>query len=85
MSIVGPFSQGSVKAPQKFSYSGGQTPYLRWVFPAVSYGGSGTKINLWGTHRIKDLGQDKAMGSIYGIMIGDNICSRFGIFQDPIV
>jgi len=35
-------------------------------------------------HRIIDLGGDKDMGDVYGIYIGDSLCSRFGIFQDAI-
>lgn len=41
-------------------------------------------IHFYGTHRIIDLGEDKDMGDVYGIYIGDSLCSRFGISQDPI-
>ena len=82
--VQGAVSQGSVIAPQKFSYVNGQTPYLYSIFPAVSYGGKGTKLYLYGAHRIIDLGADKDMGDVYGIYIGDSLCSRFGLFQDII-
>jgi hypothetical protein len=73
-----------VVAPQKFSYTNGQTPYLYSVTPSVSYGGKGTKLYFYGMHRIFDLGGDKDMGDVYGIYVGDSICSRFGLFQDQI-
>jgi hypothetical protein len=76
--------QGSVTAPQKFSYTYGQTPYLYSVSPSVSYGGEGTKLAFYGVHKIFDLGADKDMGDVYGIYVGDSLCSRFGIFQDQI-
>jgi hypothetical protein len=82
--VQGIQSQGAVIAPQKFSYTYGQTPYIYSVFPSVSYGGKGTKIYFYGAHRITDLGADKDMGDVYGIYIGDSLCSRFGIFQDVI-
>ncbi len=86
MVIVGGNSdfQGSVVAPQTFSYTYGQTPYLYSVTPSVSYGGSGTLLNFYGVHRIFNLGADKDQGDIYAIRIGDSLCSRFGIFQDQI-
>jgi len=82
--VQGTESQGAVIAPQKFSYTYGQTPYLYNIYPAVSYGGKGTKIFLYGAHRIINLGADKDMGDVYGIYIGDSLCSRFGLFQDVI-
>jgi hypothetical protein len=82
--VQGAVSQGSVIAPQKFSYLWTQTPDLYSIFPAVSYGGKGTKLYLYGAHRIIDLGADKDMGDVYGIYIGDSLCSRFGLFQDII-
>lgn len=71
-------------APQKFSYTHGQTPYIYSIFPSVSYGGKGTKLYFYGVHRIFNLGADKDQGDVYGIYIGDSLCSRFGIFQDQI-
>ncbi len=82
--VQGAQSKGAVIAPQKFSYVNSQTPYIYNIFPAVSYGGKGTKIYLYGAHRIIDLGADKDMGDVYGIYIGDSLCSRFGLFQDVI-
>jgi hypothetical protein len=76
--------QGAVVAPQKFSYTFGQTPYVYSVTPSVSYGGSGTLLNFYGAHRIFNLGADKDQGDVYGIYIGDSLCSRFGITQDQI-
>ncbi len=52
--------------------------------PSVSYGGKGTLLNIYGVHRIFNLGADKDQGDVYGIYIGDSLCSRFGIFQDQI-
>jgi hypothetical protein len=82
--VQGAQPKGAVIAPQKFSYVNSQTPYIYNVFPAVSYGGKGTKIYFYGAHRIIDLGADKDMGDVYGIYIGDSLCSRFGLFQDVI-
>lgn len=73
---------GAVVATQKFSYIENSTPYLFSVTPAVSYGGAGKKLFLYGYHRITNLGFDKDQGDIHGIYIGDSICSRFGITQD---
>lgn len=39
-------------------------------------------LYLNGVHRIQDLGNDKSLGDIFGIYIGDSICSRFGVAQD---
>lgn len=50
----------------------------------MSYGGKGTKLYFYGVHRIYNLGADKDQGDVYGIYIGDSLCSRFGIFQDQI-
>lgn len=72
-------------APQTFSYVFGQTPIINSVSPSVSYGGSGTLLNFYGLHRIINLGADKDMGDVYGIYIGDSLCSRFGISQDSIL
>lgn len=73
---------GAVVASSKFSYTFGSTPYLFSVTPAVSYGGAGKKLFLYGYHRIFNLGADKDQGDVVGIYIGDNLCSRFGIIQD---
>lgn len=75
---------GFAWAPTNFQYSTGSTPYLYTVFPSVSFGGGGTLLNWYGTHRIINLGGDKDMGDVYGLYIGDSICNRFGIFQDDI-
>jgi hypothetical protein len=74
-------TQATVVAKQTFSYTWSKTPSVQNVFPAVSYGGSGSKIHFLGHHRIQDVGWDKEMGEIYGVYIGDTLCSRFGIFQ----
>ena len=73
---------GAVVAPSKFSYTFGSTPYLFSVTPAVSYGGAGKKLYLYGYHRIFNLGADKDQGDVIGIYIGDSMCSRYGITQD---
>ncbi len=67
-----------------FSYVYDYTPFVYSVSPSVSYGGKGTLLNIYGVHRISNLGADKDQGDIYGIYIGDSLCSRFGIFQDQI-
>ena len=41
-------------------------------------------LNFYGNHRIIDLGADRDQGDVYGIYIGDSLCSRFGIYQEPI-
>jgi len=51
----------------------------------VSYGGSGTKLFFYGSHKIIDVGMDKDMGDVYGIYVGDSLCNRFGIFQDTLI
>jgi hypothetical protein len=76
--------QGAYVAPQTFSYTNGQTPYLYAVSPSISYGGAGTLLNFLGIHRIFDLGSDIFQGSVYKMLVGDSICSRFGLYQAQI-
>jgi hypothetical protein len=54
--------QGTAFATKTFSYRISQTPYLNFVYPSVSYGGSGTLLYWDGYHRITDLGEDKMLG-----------------------
>lgn len=75
---------GQATAIEKFSYVNSQTPLLYNIFPSVSYGGEETLLYLSGLHRISFLGADKDLGHVYGIYIGQSICSRFGLFQDAI-
>lgn len=51
------------------------------VTPAVSYGGVGKKIGFYGDHKISNLGSGKDKGDIYGIYIGDSLCSRLDLKQ----
>jgi len=74
--------QGEVTIPKKFSYVESSTPLLQDVYPAASFGGLGTMLNFYGAHRITNLGGGLNFGDIYGIYIGDSLCTRQNIYQD---
>ena len=67
----------------RVSYLSGVTPFIREVFPSAGFAGSA--VHIYGVHRISNLGDGlRDMGDIQGLKIGDDFCSRFDIYQDPI-
>lgn len=61
----------------------GYTPQLRDVFPSAGF--AGRSVNLYGIHRISDLGDGlRFMGNVTRIRLGEDMCSRFDVQQDAI-
>lgn len=69
-------------APTKFSYLGSSTPILQEIYPVAGY--ALENINFYGLPRITDLGNGRNFGSVGNLMIGNDLCSRFDIFQAPL-
>ena len=69
--------------PNTVYYQTGSTPELKGIYPSAGFGGS--MINLYGKHEISDLGDGlRFMGDVVKISLGEDICSRFDIEQEPI-
>jgi len=65
------------------SYLRSWTPQLNGVYPIAAYGGQ--NVNLLGVHDISNLGDDlRNMGDITKLLLGNDLCSRFDVIQDPI-
>jgi hypothetical protein len=74
----------TISSPYTPSYSLGVTPTLVQVYPTA--GIAGTSVNLWGIHRITDLGDgQKVLGDVVKLKLGFDICSTFFISQGPIL
>lgn len=66
-----------------FSYLAALTPLISALYPATAV--SGTYVNFYGIHRIKDLGDgQRNMGDVISMLIGNYQCGRFDILQGPI-
>jgi hypothetical protein len=68
--------------PNLVSYVDSATPRLNEVFPEAGY--ANTVVNFMGIHRIKELGDGRSMGDVVKLKLGDDLCSRFDILQEPI-
>ena len=71
-------------SPDVVNYAYYSTPLLMEVYPTA--GISGSNVNLWGYHRITDLGDGaRNIGSVVKLSLGNDICSTFDISQGPIL
>lgn len=59
VSVLG---SGTITAQETFSYTYAETPIINFVYPSVSYSGSGTTLYFMGMHRIQDLGNGISSG-----------------------
>jgi hypothetical protein len=65
-------------APQKFTYSASDTPYIRDVYPSSSP--AGTILRVDAIHRVIDSGDGKTdTGDFKGLWIGSDQCSLMNI------
>ena len=67
----------------KVSYKVSVTPQLKTIFPSAGFAGS--NVNFYGVHEISNLGDGlRDLGDILGLKMGQDLCSRFDIFQESI-
>jgi hypothetical protein len=65
------------------NYRTSSTPQIRDIFPSAGFAGS--YVNIYGIHAITNLGDGlRDMGDIISLKLGNDICSRFDIYQDSI-
>jgi hypothetical protein len=56
---------------------------LKHVYPTAGFGGS--SVNFYGIHYISNLGDGlRDMGDITKLKLGEDLCTRFDIEQQPI-
>jgi hypothetical protein len=53
------------------------------MFPSSAY--ANAVVNYLGTHRITDLGDGRSMGDVVKLLLGEDLCSRFDVIQEPIL
>lgn len=65
--------------PNVVTYTGWSTPQLTEMFPTSGF--ASIKVNYYGAHRIQNLGDGRDLGDVLKLSLGNDLCSRFDIFQ----